>query len=177
MSASPPDPSSVSPRVLHAPGNRAQPPGRNSVLASWRNTIITVALAGLAAFLGAHLGSRRVAPPPVPLSERVYEVLNESMDLTDQQRSAIRSIGARYTPEREKLRTQSRALNVRIARLMAEEQSFGPKTSAALDELQFVMGERLKLSLQYMLEVRAVLTPEQREFFDRRVAEEASMSR
>jgi nickel and cobalt resistance protein CnrR len=143
----------------------------------WRGSIITIVLAGLAAFLGAHLGTRQTHRPPAPLSERVYEALNETVHLTDQQKQSIRAIGERYTPIRERLRMQSRGLNVRLARLMAEEQGLGPQTSASLEQLQNVMGERLKLSMQYMLEVREVLNAEQRAYFDRKVAEEASLSR
>jgi len=144
---------------------------------AWRNSVITIVLAGLAAFVGAHLGSRQPERPPAPLSERVFEILNEGIKLDDEQKQAIRQISERYAPTRERLRMQSRGLNVRLARLMAEEQRFGPQTAASLEQLQAVMGERLKLSMQYMLEVREVLTPEQKAYFDRKVAEEASLSR
>ena len=39
---------------------------------------------------------------------------------------AIQRISERYTPTRERLRMQSRGLNVHLARLMAEEQGLGP---------------------------------------------------
>jgi Spy/CpxP family protein refolding chaperone len=142
-----------------------------------RGSILTIVLAGLAAFLGAHLGSRQTHAPGMPLSERVFEVLDDGIALTSAQRETIRQISARYAPTREKLRMQSRGLNVRLARLMAEEQHFGPQTTASLEQLQLVMGDRLKLSMEFMLEVRAVLTPEQKAYFDRKVAEEASLSR
>jgi hypothetical protein len=142
-----------------------------------RNSIITVALAGVAAFVGAHLGSRQTQRPPAPLSERVFEVLNENVQLSEQQKAAIQRISESYTPTRERLRMQSRGLNVRLARLMAEEQGLGPQTTQSLERLQLVMGERLKLSMQYMLEVREELTPEQKAYFDRKVAEEAALSR
>jgi hypothetical protein len=144
---------------------------------SWRGSMVTIVLAGLAAFLGAHLGTRQTYRPPAPLSERVFEVLNETAHLTDAQKTSIHGIGERYTPPREQLRMQSRAINARLAALMAEEQGLGPQTTASLEQLQSVMGERLKLSMRYMLEVRQVLNAEQRAYFDRKVAEEASLSR
>ena len=144
---------------------------------AWRGSILTIVLAGLAAFLGAHLGSRQTHAPGMPLSERVFEVMNEGIPLTDEQKETIRQISARYAPTREKLRMQSRGLNVRLAHLMAEEQQFGPKTMASLEQLQVVMGERLTLSMEFMLEVREVLTPEQKAYFDRKVTEEAALSR
>lgn len=151
-------------------------PIRHSLL-GWRNSIVTIVLAGLAAFVGAHLGSRQTYRPPAPLSERVFEVLNENVQLSEQQKTAIQRISERYTPTRERLRMRSRGLNVHLARLMAEEQGLGPQTTRSLEQLQLVMGERLTLSMKYMLEVREELTPEQKAYFDRKVAEEASLSR
>ena len=143
----------------------------------WGGVLLTVALAALAAFVGARLGSGQSAPRTTPLSDRVFDLLGDDMDLTLQQHAAIDTIGARYASVRAKLRLQSRMLNVTLARLMAEEQGLGPKTEETLAELQVVMGERLKLSMEYMLEVRRVLSTQQRAQFDRRVEEEASVSR
>jgi len=143
----------------------------------WGGALLTVALAALAAFVGARLGSGHAAPRTTPLSDRVFDLLGDDMDLTAQQHAAIDAIGARYASVRAQLRLQSRMLNVTLARLMAEEQGFGPKTEETLAQLQVVMGERLKLSMEYMLEVRRVLSTQQRAQFDRRVEEEASVSR
>jgi nickel and cobalt resistance protein CnrR len=143
----------------------------------WGGVLVTVVLAGAAAFFGARLGSDDATVRTTPLSDRVFELLGDGMDLTPQQHATIDAIEARYASVRARLRLQSRTLNVTLARLMAEESGFGPATEQALAELQVVMGERLKLSMQYMLEVREVLTTEQRIKFDRRVEEEASVSR
>jgi hypothetical protein len=149
-------------------------------LSSWRLTwtaaLFTVALAGVAAFVGARLGHDQ-APRTAPLSDRVFDALGDGEGLAPEQLARINAIGERYASTRAQLRTQSRMLNVTLARLMAEENGLGPQTEAALAQLQLVMGERLKLSMQYMLEVRKELTIEQRRQFDRRVEEEASVSR
>jgi hypothetical protein len=174
MRPSPPDAESA-PRPEMQPPPRRGPPRDAKV--AWRNSIVTIVLAGLAAYLGANVGSRPTHRLPLPLSERVFEVLNEGIQLSESQKETIRGIGERYTPMREQLRMQSRAHNVRLAQLMADEQGFGPQTTESLQQLQLVMGERLKLSMRYMLEVRAVLTAEQKAYFDRKVAEEASLSR
>jgi len=157
-------------------------PSRSTVRATgwrmpWGGALLTVALAALAAFAGARLGSGHAVPRTTPLSDRVFDLLGDDMDLTPQQHAEIDTIGGRYASVRAKLRLQSRMLNVTLARLMAEEQGFGPKTEETLAQLQVVMGERLKLSMEYMLEVRKVLSTQQRAQFDRRVEEEASVSR
>jgi Spy/CpxP family protein refolding chaperone len=143
----------------------------------WGGVLLTVVLAGTAAFVGARLGSDQAQVRTTPLSDRVFDVLENVTDLTPPQRASIDRIGGRYASVRAQLRQQSRMLNVTLARLMAEENGLGPKTEATLAQLQVVMGERLKLSMEYMLEVRQVLTTAQRRQFDRRVEEEASVSR
>ena len=137
----------------------------------------TIALAGIAAFIGARIGTDQTQVRTAPLSDRVFELLGDGLNLTAQQRNAINDIGGRYASIRAQLRLQSRTLNVNLARLMAEERQFGPRTAETLEQLQEVMGKRLKISMEYMLEVREVLTPEQRMQFDRRVEEEAAVAR
>jgi nickel and cobalt resistance protein CnrR len=143
----------------------------------WGGVLVTILLAGIAAFAGARLGSSKAPVPTAPLSDRVFEVLGDGTDLSAQQQARINAIADRYASVRAQLRLQSRTLNVTLARLMAEESGFGPKTEESLRQLQVVMGERLKLSMEYMLEVRQVLTAEQRVRFDRRVEEDAMVSR
>jgi nickel and cobalt resistance protein CnrR len=143
----------------------------------WRSTFATIALAGLAAFAGVYLGAEHAAPRGQPLAERIFELIGDEQELTPQQRETIQAIGARYAPVREALREKSRALNAELLGLMSEEQRFGPRTEARLAELQLVMGERLKLSMEYMLEVRGELTVAQRERFQRNLASEAIESR
>jgi hypothetical protein len=143
----------------------------------WRGMLATVVLAALAAFAGARLGSTRVEQKTAPLAERIFDLIGDEPALTSAQRDAIRAVGTRYAPVREELRVKSRVLNARLLGLMADEQRFGPKTEATLAELQAVMGERLKLSMEYMLEVRQELAPEQRIRFDRQLSEEALVSR
>lgn len=178
MSANPSDHPAAARRPTDPPAATPAPrpaaADRSLLLRGW---VITILLAALAAFLGARLGSHQPPALNVPLSERVFELLEDSIELTASQRESIDRITERYAPERETLLLQSRNLNARLATLMAEEERFGPLTENALDDLQDVMGERLKLSLNYMLEVRQVLEPEQRVLFDRKVVDEASRSR
>lgn len=143
----------------------------------WRSSLLTIVLAGLAAFVGARVGSSQPAMPNQPLSERLFGLLGDDVELSAQQRQAILAIAERYAPEREQLRLHSRMRNADLLRSMVQEQQFGPKSEEALAQLQAVMGQRLKQSLEYMQQVRAVLTPEQRAVFDRRLIEEAATTR
>jgi hypothetical protein len=143
----------------------------------WRSSLVTIVLAGLAAFVGARVGSHQAATPTQPLSERLFGVLGDGVELSSQQRQTIQSIAEHYAPERDQLRLHSRLRNADLLRSMVHEQRFGPETEEALAQLQGVMGQRLKQSLEYMQQVRAVLTPEQRAVFDRKLVEEAATTR
>jgi Spy/CpxP family protein refolding chaperone len=143
----------------------------------WRSSLVTIVLAGLAAFVGARVGSLQPATPTQPLSERLFGVLGDDVELSSQQRQTIQSIAEHYAPERDQLRLHSRMRNADLLRSMVHEERFGPETEEALTQLQGVMGQRLKQSLEYMQQVRAVLTPEQRAVFDRKLVEEAATTR
>jgi Spy/CpxP family protein refolding chaperone len=168
------EPSSNAAEAGQQPTPAARPPRRGL---PWRSSLVTIVLAGLAAFVGARLGSHEPPPQSMPLSERLFGVFGDEIELSAQQRQTIVSIAARYAPEREQQRLHSRLLNANLLRSMVQEQRFGPRTDETLMELQAVMGSRLKQSLEYMLQVRQVLTPEQRAVFDRRVVEEAAVTR
>ena len=143
----------------------------------WRSSLVTIVLAGLAAFVGARLGSNPPSTPSQPLSERLFGILGGEVRLSSEQRQTIQSIAERYAPERDQLRLHSRMRNANLLRAMVQEERFGPETEEALSQLQVVMGQRLKQSLEYMQQVRQVLTPEQRAVFDRRLIEEAAATR
>jgi nickel and cobalt resistance protein CnrR len=144
----------------------------------WRSSLVTIVLAGLAAFGGARLGSHQAPTPSTqPLSERLFGILGDEVELSSQQRQTILAIADRYAPERDQLRLRSRMRNADLLRSMVHEQRFGPETQEALDQLQIVMGQRLQQSLEYMQQVRGVLTPAQRAVFDRRLIEEAAETR
>jgi Spy/CpxP family protein refolding chaperone len=160
------------------PGRQPSPPTRLPRRPlPWRSSLVTIVLAGLAAFVGARLGSQPPSTPSQPLSERLFGILGDQVELSGEQRRSIQAIAERYAPERDQLRLHSRTRNADMLRAMVQEERFGPQTEAALAQLQEVMGQRLKQSLEYMQQVRQVLTPEQRAVFDRRLIEEAAMTR
>ena len=165
-------------RFVLDPGRRSPPPTRLPRRPlPWRSSLVTIVLAGLAAFVGARLGSHQPPTPSQPLSERLFNILGDEIELSSQQRQTILAISERYAPERDQLRLHSRMRNADLLRSMVHEQRFGPETQEALDQLQGVMGQRLKQSLEYMQQMRAVLTPAQRDVFDRRLIEEAATTR
>ena len=148
--------------------------------AFWRNLAITVVLAGLAAFAGARLGSQHApaAEPPrarLLLRDSVYEMVHKDLTLTADQKRRIDDIEARYTHNRNTLRAQIGAANAELGEALANEMALGTAAQRALEHLQSAMGELQKETIVYVLEVRAVLTPQQQQVLDQKVFESLTL--
>ena len=147
--------------------------------AFWRNLLITVVLAGLAAYAGTRLGALRQTPAApaeaarsrLLLRDSVYQMVHQDMTLTDVQRRKIDDIEARYAHRRNELRAQIGSANAELGEALANEMALGTAASRALEHLQQAMGDLQKETILYTLEVRAVLTPQQQQVLDQKVFE------
>lgn len=144
--------------------------------AAWRNIAITVVLAGLAAYAGTRLGEGRLQPAEAPrarllLRESVYRMVHQDMTLTAEQTRKIDDIEARYARRRNGLRAQIGSANAELGEALANEMALGTAASRALGHLQQSMGDLQRETILYVLEVRAVLTPQQQQVLDQKVFE------
>jgi Spy/CpxP family protein refolding chaperone len=140
----------------------------------WLNLAITLVVAALAGFIGAWAGAQgmhRSAERPSLLTQSVQEMVMHGLDLTPMQRKEIDAVEDRYTKRRNGLRVQIGGANVELAKAMSEEMAFGPKAQAAIDDLQSSVGDLQSSTVLYILEIRDVLTPQQRALYDRKVVE------
>lgn len=149
-------------------------------LAFWRNLLITVVLAGLAAFAGAHLGERSLKPQEAPrahllLRDSVYQMVHQDMTLTADQKRKIDEIEDRYAHRRNALRAQIGSANAELGEALANEMALGTAASRALEHLQQGMGDLQRATILYVLEVRAVLTPQQQQVLDQKVFESLTL--
>ena len=145
--------------------------------AFWRNLIITVVLAGLAAFAGTRLGAQHLnAASEAPrskllLRESVYQMVHKDMKLTADQQRRIDDIEGRYNHRRDVLRAQITSSNAELGEALANEMALGTAAQRALERLQTAMGDLQKETILYVLEVRATLTPQQQQVLDQKVFE------
>jgi Spy/CpxP family protein refolding chaperone len=140
----------------------------------WLNLCITLAIAAIAGFIGAWAGAEglhRSHERTSLLTQSVQEMIQHGLDLTPAQRKEIDGVEARYTKRRNALRVQIGGANVELASAMSEEMAFGPKAQAAIDDLQSSVGDLQSSTVLYILEIRDVLTPQQRVLYDRKVVE------
>ena len=148
--------------------------------AFWRNLAITVVLAGLAAYAGVRLGAaQRPAPAEAPhaklLRDSVYDMVHKDLTLTADQKRRIDEIEARYVHKRNGLRAQIGSANAELGEALANEMALGTAAQRALAHLQDAMGELQKETIEYVLEVRAVLTPQQQQVLDQKVFESLTL--
>jgi Spy/CpxP family protein refolding chaperone len=144
--------------------------------AFWRNVLITVVLAGLAAFVGARLGAQHLQPAEAPRSQRllretVYQMVHQDLKLSSDQKKRIDEIEDRYAHRRNSLRAQIGSANAELGEALANEMALGTAAQRALEHLQDSMGSLQKETILYVLEVRAVLTPQQQQVLDQKVFE------
>ncbi len=143
--------------------------------AFWRNLVITVVLAGLAAFIGAKLGADHLkteAPRSrLLLRDTVAQMVHQDLKLTPDQRTKIDQIEDRYAHQRNTLRAQIGSANAELGEALANEMALGTAAQRALEHLQSSMGSLQRETILYVLEVRAVLTPQQQQILDQKVFE------
>lgn len=135
---------------------------------------ITVLLAGIAGFVGVWVGIDHLQPSvnhnPAPLRQTIDELMQRGLlGLTTAQKQQISAIEMRYAHTRMQLRARIAAANVELGNALADEMGFGPEAQASIAHLEANVGALQKATVLYILALRAVLTPPQKEVFDERV--------
>jgi hypothetical protein len=142
----------------------------------WRHLLLTVVLAGAAGYGGVWIGARKLAPPPQSASPMLLAVVNELSQrglqgLSRQQELQISVIADRFLARRGELRHGITAANFELANALADETSMGPRTQASIERLKSSVGDLQTATVQYVLDLRKVLTPDQQAVFDTKVVE------
>jgi hypothetical protein len=137
----------------------------------WRNLLITAVLAFGAAFVGARLGAQTPPKAAPLLRDSVYEMVHHDLKLTPVQHAAILQIDAKYEHKRNALRADIATGNAELAQALANEMALGTSAERALGHIEGSLGQMQRDSVLYVLDVRAVLTPEQQTALDRKIFE------
>lgn len=143
---------------------------------SWRVVLVTVVIATLCGFVGARFGASRSAPTVNSMQEqtvrqRVDDILRKKFNLTPAQKAEVDRIDDRYTRLRNQIIADLHAENVDLAAAVAENMTLSPLAKDAVMEIQVSVGMLQTETIKYILEVRQVLTPDQRKVFDEDIVE------
>lgn len=138
-------------------------------MSDWRSTLVTAILAslvGAACAWGVLTWNGREASAP-----SLHQVVHDQLDLTPTQDRQLDEIEARFAAERTRLEVEVRTANRELSDAIAQSQGDTPQVQAAVDHFHSAMGELQKATITHVFEMRAVLTPEQAEVFDRAVVD------
>ena len=133
-----------------------------------RNSVIIIALTLVAATLGGwagvHYGLREAHAP-----QQLDALLHERLRLSSAQEQQLQTLEADFGVRRRDYETQMRAANQEIARAITGRHRYDAAAHAAIDQLHRAMMELQDATVQHVLAMRALLTPDQVPQFDRTV--------
>ena len=156
--------------------------------ASWRGLALTLVIAAAAGFAGARLGAlggQLSTPAPVAqgsVRQAVDTLLQRDFKLTTAQKQQVQQIDDRFTQAHNQVWSDINTSNARLASAVATDlpngklesaaaadMTLSPDAKAAISQIQDGVGRLHTESILYVLQVREVLTPEQRNNFDEHV--------
>jgi len=154
----------------------------------WRGLIVTLLVAGAAGFAGAKLGAtggqlngpQSVSPGSV--RQAVDTLLHRDFKLTAAQQKEIQRIDDHFTQDHNQIWSDINNANARLASAVATDLPNGKLESAATSDMMLSpdaktavqgieagVGQLHTESILYVLQVRDVLTPQQRNNFDEHI--------
>lgn len=131
-----------------------------------------IALIAIIAFVAAMAGvyaARTLSEQPRKSESELHSVLHNELKLDGEQKARIEAIEARFAVRKKALELDMRAANARLAEAIEAEHGYGPKVTAAVDNVHHVMGAMQKETLEHLFEMRAVMNAEQARRFDKTV--------
>lgn len=99
------------------------------------------------------------------------EVLHHRLKLTSDQDARIEALEAGFHARRHALEAEMEAANRDLAAALARDHSYGPDARQAIARFHAAMGALQEATVQHILAMRAVLTPEQAKTFDATIDE------
>ena len=125
----------------------------------------TALAAGAGGWIGIQYGLRASRSPP-----SLDEVLHRELNLTTEQDQRIHAMEAEFAVRRMALEEEMRAANRDLAAAIAAEPTYGVRARTAIERFHAAESQLQELTVQHVLAMRTVLTPEQMTRFDEEVA-------
>ena len=127
--------------------------------------LLTALAAGAGGWIGIQYGLRESRSPP-----SLDEVLHRELNLTTEQDQHIHALEAEFAVRRMALEEEMRAANRDLAAAIAAEPTYGVRARTAIERFHAAESQLQELTVQHVLAMRTVLTPEQMTRFDEEVA-------
>ncbi len=126
-----------------------------------------IVLAALAGMLGALAADRWFSPQH---SQGLHEFVHDHIDLSSEQERRLDRLEERFAIENAERELAVRRANAGLAAAMDNEHQYGPKVSAAIDQVHASLGELQKATVRHVFAMREILDERQQQEFDRQVA-------
>lgn len=141
--------------------------------ATARTVVAAVVLTIIAAAAGVWIGMS-MGTHPTHHASSLDEILHHQLGLTPDQEKRIAALEAKFAQDRKGLDAQMHAANHELARALEAEHTYGDNAKAAISHFHDAMAKLQELTILHILDMRAALTPEQAERFDKTVRESLS---
>ena len=146
-------------------------------------SLVTAAIAFCFGLLGASLaghlpqaltGSSRPNPDYrlVQFRERVDRMLSEEMHLSPKQQQQVALIDHNYTLDYNLALADLHASNSELAAALANDMSLNSEAKTAISEIQINVGQMQTSTVNYIVDIRNILTPDQQKIFDGRIIDD-----
>jgi len=132
--------------------------------------VLTVIAMAVGLWIGKGLGEGHVHEAGAD----VHNILHHQLGLSQEQDRKIEAIEAKFALDRKELDMQMRAANLELARALEMERAYGDAAKTAISHFHAAMAKLQELTVVHILEMRAVLGPEQAETFDKTVRQALS---
>ena len=138
--------------------------------AARRAIALTVVLAFLAGISGAFVGTKLLAPK-ASRDNALHALLHSKLNLSASQDKNIAEEEKRFAAVRAQLEAGAHSANLELAKAIQTSKRDGPEVQMAIEHVHVTLGNYQKETVSHIFRMRAVLTPEQAEIFDRSVAQ------
>ena len=135
-----------------------------------RAITFTVILAFLAGVSGAFVGTKLLAPK-ASQDNALHALLHSKLKLSEAQDKNIAQEETRFAAVRLQLEVGAHRANGELAKAIQTSKRDGPEVQLAIEHVHSALGNYQKETVSHIFRMRAVLTPEQAEIFDRSVAQ------
>jgi len=125
--------------------------------------LAAIALGYLGSLTAGHWMSRQ------HVATGMHDFVHQELSLTSEQEARLEKLEDAFAIEHRRLESNLKAANAKLAAAMDDEHEYGPKVSAAIDDVHSSMGELQKATIRHVFNMRAILDGNQRQAFDRQV--------
>ena len=138
-----------------------------------RTAIAVVVLTVVAMAAGVWIGTG-MRQGHVHEAADVHNILHHQLGLSPEQEKKIAAIESKFALDRKDLDMQMRAANLELARALESEHAYGDAAKTAISHFHEAMAKLQELTVVHILEMRAVLNPEQADTIDKTVRQALS---